>query len=190
MIPRKIFVTIHKYFFAWCGAGDFWQSKWLRVLTISNIFNWKELPYAGNVTWCETGFQKIMQTDIQSFPHGCPDTQTGGIAVENLDFSTFSTAFSTGVFHSRKNKGYSFWVYINRIDNIRQISHFFAPRNNYHRRFLCAKFGAWQVFLHRNARRVEKWGKLVQCRHFLKCSTGYKKFLKKGLILWSKDAIM
>jgi hypothetical protein len=37
---------------------------------------------------------------------------------------------------------------------------------------------------------VEKWGKLVQRRHFWDWSVRDKKILKKGLILWSKDAIM
>ena len=36
-----------------------------------------------------------MQMFMQSFPHGEAVFQKGGIAVENSDFSTFSTGFST-----------------------------------------------------------------------------------------------
>lgn len=40
-----------------------------------------------------------MQTGIHIFPQGERKNQRGRIPVENSEFSTFSTDFSTGVFH-------------------------------------------------------------------------------------------
>ena len=42
-----------------------------------------------------------MQTGMHSFPQGAVCRPGSQIPVENCEFSTFSTAFSTGVFHSK-----------------------------------------------------------------------------------------
>ena len=49
------------------------------------------------------------------------------IAVENHNFSTFSTGFSTGVFHKETRLWICISVYISIYDPFRQIAHFFAP---------------------------------------------------------------
>ena len=47
-----------------------------------------------------------------TFPHPEGTLKTAGITVENSHFSTFSTAFSTGVFHREKHAGGKAGVYI------------------------------------------------------------------------------
>jgi len=48
------------------------------------------------------------------------------ITVENLNFSTLSTDFSTGGIHSRMEKSVCILVYISCFDCLRQFCHFFA----------------------------------------------------------------
>ena len=80
-----------------------------------------------------------MQRFMQTFPQDDQETETGRIPVENSHFSTFSTAFSTGVFHRWEKTGYTETVDINSFDKIGSVSNFFDSRNFYHTGFLCAK---------------------------------------------------
>jgi len=50
---------------------------------------------------------------MHTFPHAGPDFQRGGIPVENSYFSTFSTSFSTGLFHRAVKKNIQTGVDIN-----------------------------------------------------------------------------
>ena len=52
-----------------------------------------------DVTHPATAFSGHGASGIGTFPHPDARGQTAGIPVENSHFSTFSTAFSTGVFH-------------------------------------------------------------------------------------------
>ena len=45
---------------------------------------------------------------MQTFPQEGPELERGGIPVDKSQFSTFSTGFSTGVFH----RGSSVWIFI------------------------------------------------------------------------------
>ena len=74
-----------------------------------------------------------------SFPHREGARQGGEIAVENSYFSTFSTDFSTWVFHSLRESGKGRGVDIIVFDRKQPLSHFFDRSNFYHTGFLCAK---------------------------------------------------
>jgi len=65
-----------------------------------------------DVTRFATAVMGCMQEGMHGFPHPAAGLQTNRIPVENSHFSTFSTAFSTGVFHSPGNENIHFWVYI------------------------------------------------------------------------------
>ena len=52
------------------------------------------------------------------------------ITVENRDFSTFSTGFSTGLFHRRNSVWISILVYIIYFDKMRLFMNFFFRQNS------------------------------------------------------------
>ena len=58
-----------------------------------------------------------------------------GITVDNSEFSTFSTDFSTGTFFTNLRRVYAFPLNITHCAFCKGISHFFFRRNNYHSKF-------------------------------------------------------
>jgi hypothetical protein len=81
----------------------------------------------------------MMQPEGKSFPQIPADFPKGQITVENSYFSTFSTPFSTRVFHRDLGCGKGKRVYINHFDRKEQNSNFFDRRNFHHRENHCAK---------------------------------------------------
>ena len=94
------------------------------VLTISNFFNWKELPEHGNVIHGAVMATGDYANPYAGIPQAVPVFQSIEIPVDNSEFSTFSTGFSTGVIHSRL----LLWIFIfgsHKINNRKmETAHF------------------------------------------------------------------
>jgi len=72
-----------------------------------------------------------MHPGIQKVPPGgCGEK--AGIYVENIDFSTLSTGFSTGGFPLGKTPRVCNSVYITETDGFRQNAHFSGCHKNHH----------------------------------------------------------
>ena len=63
---------------------------------------------SGDVTSVFSVAASIMHESIQTFPQDGRFFQRSEIPVDNSEFSTFSTEFSTGVFH----RGCGLWIFI------------------------------------------------------------------------------
>jgi len=102
MIPRNNLSKFHKLFSVRKEGGRFLTAFFSKKATFSPVFAWKFLSCSGDVTCRRGGWDGFMHRCMRFFPQG---RRLGGkreIPVENSYFSTFSTGFSTGVFHSVK----------------------------------------------------------------------------------------
>ncbi|MDY6179267.1 MAG: hypothetical protein SPI15_00280 [Candidatus Faecousia sp.] len=125
-----------------------------------------------------------MKTGKEAFPQPVRKSERSKIPVDNREFSTFSTGFSTGVFHSLFGLWEKCGIDIKEADTLRRNPHFFSGRKNYHRGRVCAKnqdlTGSGAV---RNQGAVP--GRVLGRRQ-----RRTEIFLKRGLILGGKNAIM
>ena len=103
-----------------------------------------------------------------------------GITVDNAEFSTFSTDFSTGVFHSLLGLWKKCGIDIKEGDTLRQNPHFFLGRKYYYRADVCAKNQDLTAFRELALLALVRKAPAVETEIFL----------KKGLILKAKNAIM
>ena len=76
---------------------------------------------------------------MQTFPQEKQKKKRAKNPVDNSEFSTISTGFSTGVFHSLPGLWKKCGIDIKDADTLRRNPHFFTGRKNYHRPTLCAK---------------------------------------------------
>jgi hypothetical protein len=87
----------------------------------------KKLPLVSiDVTRVLSHLAPVMQPGMQTFPQAGDAAHMAGIPVENTYFSTFSTSFSTTLFHRKEKTGYTKTVNINTFDKILYISIFCA----------------------------------------------------------------
>ena len=93
----------------------------------------------GDVTLRRRRESGVMKTLKSAFPQPEPALEKCKIPVDNREFSTFSTDFSTGVFHSLLGLWKKCGIDIKEGDTLRQNPHFFLGRKFHHRAFVCAK---------------------------------------------------
>ena len=85
------------------GLRRFLTAFFPKVQTFSRNSSGKLWETGCDITWQQPGSGRIMQTGGGGFPQGAGDWQRAEIPVENYQFSTFSTEFSTRVFHRRES---------------------------------------------------------------------------------------
>ena len=99
------------------------NSKLLRVVIDNKEYTNKELPFYMDENR-NIMAPVSMLTEALNCSTGVYDDSK--LLVEKHNFSTFSTDFSTGLFHRMLPRNYALSVYIINYPIIRQFSHFFA----------------------------------------------------------------
>ena len=113
---------------------------------LRNNFAPISLPVFNRPWWRNTFTAERMEMDYPlktSKPRKREKLLTSEITVENIEFSTFSTDFSTMVFHSGKVRRGKSAGYIKKDDGLWQSSNFFDCRNFAGQLRFCAKFRTW-----------------------------------------------